>query len=193
MNLSLLSLTPRAACECCKQQNPRRTSCSPRYDSTCVIKSLLGVAVKAAVTVLKCMVLEECMATVKEDNPSFIRPDNMRLDLPCDKLPYTPMTLMGKSFFSLLCSIWQTGVILPQWSEAQIVNLFKGGDLENTNNYCGISLISCAFKVLISLMASCLSQVTQESGVISKEQASFRKREEAVAQATALAEIVWRH
>jgi hypothetical protein len=29
---------------------PRRTSCSSRYDSTCVIKSLLGVAIKAAVT-----------------------------------------------------------------------------------------------------------------------------------------------
>lgn len=109
------------------------------------------------INILKCMVLEECMATVKENDPLFIKPNNMRLDLPCDKLPYTPMTPMGKSFFSLLCSVWQTGVIPLQWLEAQIVNLFKGGDLENTNNYHGISLISYAFEVLISLMASCLS------------------------------------
>jgi exonuclease III len=144
------------------------------------------------VNVLKCMVLEECMAAVKAKDPSFQRPDNVRLDLPRNKLPETPMTPMGKAFFSLLNSVWQTGVVPVQWSEAQIVNLFKGGDPENTNNYRGISLISCAFKVLISLMASRLTTATQEAGVISKEQAGFRKREEAVAQATALAEIVRR-
>jgi len=60
------------------------------------------------------------------------------------------------------------------------------------NNYRGISLISCAFKVLLSLMASCLSKASEEADLISKAQSGFWKREEAVAQATALAEIVQR-
>jgi Reverse transcriptase (RNA-dependent DNA polymerase) len=84
------------------------------------------------------------------------------------------------------------GYILKQWSEVQIVNLFKDGDTKNTNNYCGISLISCTFKVLLSLMATCLSRVSEKAGLITREQGSFQKREEAVAQAVALAEIVWR-
>jgi hypothetical protein len=79
-----------------------------------------------------------------------------------------------------------------QWKETQIVNLFKGGDPESTNNYCGISLISCAFKVLLALMANRLSKMCEENGLLCREQAGFRRREEAVAQSIALAEMVRR-
>jgi len=144
------------------------------------------------INVLKAMVLEECMAWVQLQNPDFRRPDAVRLDLPEKNLPTEPQTPMGKAFFTLLLSVWQTGCIPKQWSEVQIVNLFKGGDPENSNNYRGISLISCAFKVLLSLMADRLSRASEGCGLISKEQGGFRKREEAVAQATALAEIVRR-
>ena len=56
----------------------------------------------------------------------------------------------------------------------------------------GISLISCAYKVLMAVMAARLSQACVNAGVLAPEQAGFRKREEAVAQAIALAEIVRR-
>ena len=144
------------------------------------------------INVLKAMVLEECMAEVARENPRFQRPDNVRVDLPEDKLPCVPLTPMGKAFYSLILNVWETGCIPKQWSEVQIVNLHKGGSTEDVNNYRGISLISCAFKVLLSLMATRLSKVSEETGLISKEQSGFRKREEAVAQATALAEIVRR-
>ena len=144
------------------------------------------------INVLKAMVAEECMAQVALENPDWQRPDNVRIDLPEDKLPLVPMTPMGKTFYSLICNVWQTGCIPKQWSEVQIVNLFKGGSTDDVNNYRGISLISCAFKVLLSLMATRLSRVSEQAGLIPKEQAGFRKREEAVAQATALAELVRR-
>jgi hypothetical protein len=39
------------------------------------------------INVLKAMVLEECMAEVAWGNPGFQQPDNVRIDLPEDKLP----------------------------------------------------------------------------------------------------------
>lgn len=144
------------------------------------------------INVLKVMVSEECMAQVKKKNPAFSRPDNVRVDLPYKKLPKAPLTPLGKAFHALMKNIWRTGCIPSQWNEVHIVNLFKGGDPENTNNYRGISLISCAFKVLLGLMANRLSTASVECGLLSREQAGFRKREEAVAQSIALAEIVRR-
>ena len=148
------------------------------------------------INVLKTLVLEECMAEVKENakkkNRPWKRPDNVRIDLPKDRLPHHPLTPLGKAFFSLLLRTWNTSCIPSQWNDVQIVNLPKGGDLENANNYRGISLMSCAFKVLMALMANRVSEATDEAGIIPREQAGFRRREEAVAQSIALAEIVRR-
>jgi hypothetical protein len=144
------------------------------------------------INVLKAMVLEECMAKVKLENPRFKQPDNIRIDLLKEFLPIHPLTPMGKALNALIQSVWYTGSIPKQWSEVQIINLFKGDDTENTNNYRGISLISCAFKVLLSLMATRLSRASEEAGLITREQGGFRKCEEAVAQAVALAKIVRR-
>jgi len=144
------------------------------------------------INVLKVIVLEECMAQLKKLNPSFKRPDNLRVDLPFEQLPIQPLTSLGRAFHALLLRTWQSGYIPSQWNEVLITNLFKGGDPEYTTNYRGISLISCAFKVLMSLMATRLSTACEEAGLIAREQAGFRPREEAVAQAIALAEIVRR-
>ena len=71
-----------------------------------------------------------------------------------------------------------------------IINLHKGRDPENANNYHGISLMSCAFKTLIAVMAACLSDRLNKAGRLSKEQSGFCKQDEAVAQSIVLAEIV---
>lgn len=144
------------------------------------------------INVLKSMVMEESMERVMQRNPKYKRPDNVRVALPLDQLPITPITPLGKSFFALLNRTWQSGCIPEQWQEVQIVSLYKGGDPEDTNNYRGISLISCAFKVLITVMANRLSRASEKNDLMVKEQAGFRRREEAVAQSIALAEIVRR-
>ena len=147
------------------------------------------------VNVLKIMVREECMAALQKENPDFRRPDNVFVDLSeykVKELLVEPQTRLGKAFHALLNQTWQAGCIPEQWQEVHIVNLFKGGDSESTNNYCRISLISCALKVILCLMANCLSKQCEANDLICAEQAGFQLREEAVAQATALAEIVWR-
>ena len=100
------------------------------------------------------------MAALKKENPKFKRPDNIFVDLSEHKVRkqlVTPLTHLGTSFHALLNRTWQSGCIPEQWQEVHIVNLFKGGDSESTNDYCGISLMSCALKVLLCLMANRLS------------------------------------
>jgi hypothetical protein len=147
------------------------------------------------INVLKIMVREECMAAVQSENQKFKWPNNVYINLSeidIKQLLKYPLTNLGKSFHALLTRTWQTGCIPEQWQEVHIVNLFKGGDSESTNNYRGISLISCALKVLFCLMANRLSKTCEGNDLLCMEQAGFRLCDEAVAQATALAEIVWR-
>ena len=147
------------------------------------------------INVLKIMVREECMVVLQKDNPNFRCPDNVFVDLSeteVRKLLKTPLTGMGKSFYYLIDKVWLTACVPEQWQEVHIVNLFKGGDSENTNNYRGVSLISCAYKVLLCLMANHPSSQCESEGLLCTEQAGFHPHEEAVAQAIALAKIVRR-
>ncbi|KAI0289325.1 hypothetical protein B0F90DRAFT_1826368 [Multifurca ochricompacta] len=134
------------------------------------------------INVLKSMVLEECMRKLSLDNPNFKRPDFVRVDLPREELPYHPLTPMGNAFYTVLIRVWNSGVTPELWQEVHIINLFKGGDSENTNNYRGISLISCAYKVLLCLMANRLSVACEEFGLLAAEQGGFRPHEEVIGQ-----------
>jgi len=66
------------------------------------------------INVLKAMVLEESMAKVAQDNDGFQRPDNVRIDLPEKKLPWEPLTPMGKAFYALILNVWRTKCIPKQ-------------------------------------------------------------------------------
>jgi hypothetical protein len=128
------------------------------------------------VNVLKIMVREECMVALQKENVDFRRPDNVFVDLSKRKvreLLVDPLTHLGKAFHALLNYTWQAGCIPEQWQEVHIVNLFKGGDSKSTNNYCGISLISCTFKVILCLMANHLSKQCKANDLICAEQAGL--------------------
>ena len=86
--------------------------------------------------------------------------------LPYKNLPDKPLTLLGITFNDLLLRTWQSGYILAQWNEVNIINLFKGEDPKQTTNYRRISLISCAFKVLMALMAKWLSTLCKKNGML---------------------------
>lgn len=113
------------------------------------------------------MVLKECMGEIRRLNPAFQRPDMVQVDLLYDKLPNLSCTPMGKVFYCLIVDIWQKECILKQWNEVLISNLYKTGDPEDTNNYQGISLISLALKVLLSLMANRLSIACEQKEILS--------------------------
>ncbi|KAF8260945.1 hypothetical protein EI94DRAFT_1893738 [Lactarius quietus] len=70
------------------------------------------------INVLKIMVREECMAALSKENPKFVRPDTVYVDLPekeVKRLLMFPLTNLGKSFHALLTRTWQSGCIPEQW------------------------------------------------------------------------------
>ncbi len=90
---------------------------------------------------------------------------------------------MGRALFQLLlvASGGKSGVIPESWQSSVVVPLEKGGDVHDVGNFrgiCRISLLSVALKILCTVVGTNLSSVVEEHGVLRREQAGFRKREE---------------
>lgn len=144
------------------------------------------------INVMKELLNEECMAQVLKSNPGMVRPEAINFALGERDLPPLPLTPMGKAFYHILTSIWKMERIPDMWNEVLICNLFKTGNPELMVNYRGISLISVGLKVLLGVMADRLYVGCEEAQLLVPEQAGFRRREEAVAQYIAIAEIARR-
>lgn len=144
------------------------------------------------VNVLKMMVKEECMSELEQRNDNFRRQDQIQINLPEWELPGQPNTPMGKALYKVLAGVWKLEKVPELWTEVYVVNLLKPGDLdpEQMTNYRGISLISCTFKVLLSIMAERLATAAEREKLLVKEQSGFRKKEEAITQFLAIAEVV---
>jgi len=107
--------------------------------------------------------------------------------------PGEPQTVMGRALLRVLSRIWDDGRIPTVWAKSVVVSIpKKGGDLQLPDSYRGISLISCVVKVLATILARRLSSTLEAHGVLRKEQAGFRTREECPAQAAALYELLKR-
>ncbi|OAX31052.1 hypothetical protein K503DRAFT_806411 [Rhizopogon vinicolor AM-OR11-026] len=144
------------------------------------------------VNTLKALVSEECMAHLEQVNPSFVHPDNVRVDLAEEDLPSIPTTPMGGALWKVLLAIWDLEVIPALWNEVYIVSLLKSGDPELLTNYRGISLISVSLKILSGIMVDHLGKAVDNHGLLPIAQSGFRKREEAIAQFLVMAEVVRR-
>lgn len=140
---------------------------------------------------LKAMVREESMQKVLKDSKHSRRQDQVQVDVAEQDLPTEPLTPMGRALFRVLSTVWESESIPRDWQEVHLITLFKSGDPESLANYRGISLISVTLKVILSVVADRLSKV-MNAGVITKEQAGFRKNEECMGQFLTLAEIVRR-
>jgi Reverse transcriptase (RNA-dependent DNA polymerase) len=103
-----------------------------------------------------------------------------------------PDTLMGKVMMEILTRIWMSGNIPSNWETAIVVSIPKKGDESNMDNYRGISLIPVVLKLLSTVVARRISQVAEKNGLLAKEQAGFRDREECMGQIIALYEIAKR-
>ena len=54
---------------------------------------------------------------------------------------------------TLLCSIWNTGIIPTDWRRGVVVPIWKGkGDTQECNNYRGVTLLSVPNKVLARIL-----------------------------------------
>ena len=60
-----------------------------------------------------------------------------------------------KGLHSVLCAVWESGIIPPDWIKGLVVPIWKGkGDQQDCNNYRGVTLLSVPGKVLAQLLLS---------------------------------------
>ena len=71
--------------------------------------------------------------------------------------------------------ILNTGEYPYQWATSVIQPIYKSGNRNLPNNYCGISLISCIGKLFTRIINDRLKQWAENSKVLCKEQFGFQK------------------
>jgi endonuclease/exonuclease/phosphatase family metal-dependent hydrolase len=105
----------------------------------------------------------------------------------------SPPTTMAKCIMGILQRVWTAGVVPSVWTQAVVVPIPKrGADPTVCGDHRGISLMNVLLKLLTRILATRVSEALEEEHRICIEQAGFRTREEAVAQVTALYEVVQR-
>ncbi|OMH82745.1 LINE-1 retrotransposable element ORF2 protein [Zancudomyces culisetae] len=92
----------------------------------------------------------------------------------------------------MVSRIFDKEEIPTKWSTSIVVPVPKKGDLTDPNNYRGISLIPTMVKLVAKIVATRLNKEDNRVKLLAKEQAGFCSREECVACATTLYEIVRR-
>ncbi len=99
---------------------------------------------------------------------------------------------MAQGLLLLINWIWTTGEIPTQWENSTVVSIFKSGDVTDTGNYRGISLMSTVLKVLLTIVSKRLNREFEINNLFSPAQAGFRTREECSTQVACLYEAAKR-
>ena len=99
---------------------------------------------------------------------------------------------MGQFLLLLLNTQWQEACVPARWRDCLVVSVPKKGDLTDTNNHRGISLIGTAVKLLAVILSARLNDVFESLGLFSQSQAGFRRREECMTQVGSLYEVCQR-
>ena len=71
-------------------------------------------------------------------------------------------------------AIFRSGFFPQSWSKASIVPVFKKGNVNDTNNYRGISLVSCMGKLFTSVLNKRLLNWDKVNSIITDAQFGFR-------------------
>lgn len=71
--------------------------------------------------------------------------------------------------------IFKKGIFPEKWTKSIIVPLHKKGDLNDPNNYRGISLLSCVGKIFTGVLNQRLMKWAEENTAITEAQAGFRR------------------
>ena len=76
----------------------------------------------------------------------------------------------------LFNALFENGLFPEEWCRSVIIPLFKKGDINNPENYRGISLLSIVSKVFTSILNRRLYSWAENEHKICEEQAGFRKQ-----------------
>lgn len=91
-----------------------------------------------------------------------------------------------------LAVVADTCQIPEAWQTAEIVSIYKSGDISKPENYRGIALIPIGLKLLCSIIIANFNAALISNSILTREQAGFRTKEECVAQTASLSEICTR-
>jgi hypothetical protein len=98
------------------------------------------------------------------------------VDKICNEFIKHSVDKMIPLYMILFNKILDTGSIPSDWSTGLIVPIYKNkGDIMDTNNYRGITLISCVAKLFTSILNTRLTNFLQDNSVLHENQTGFRK------------------
>ena len=83
--------------------------------------------------------------------------------------------LIGNFFVKLFNSLFKKGIFPENWTESIIMPLYKKGDVNNPNNYRGISLSDVSSKVYSTIINSRLQEWVEENNLTGEYQAGFKR------------------
>ena len=71
--------------------------------------------------------------------------------------------------------IFTTGIYPTSWKRANVVPLYKGGDLTSVNNYRPISLLPLLGKIIEKIIHAQISKFLDDNHILYSQQDGFRK------------------
>ena len=97
-----------------------------------------------------------------------------------DGIPYEAWINGGQNIrvalMDLMKRVWQGDGLPDEWKIGLIVPLYKKGDLNDTGNYRGLSLLPTAYKIYTELLRNRLETEIEEKNILPEGQAGFRKK-----------------
>ena len=75
----------------------------------------------------------------------------------------------------LFNTLFDNGIFPQNWTESLILPVFKKGDINNPNNYRGISISDISGKLFSMIINSRLQEYVEENNITGDHQAGFRK------------------
>jgi hypothetical protein len=101
-------------------------------------------------------------------------------------------SLMAEVLLRLFNAIWRKGYIPSCWRTATVKSIHKTGDPTEMDNYRGISLMPVPLKLLLIILTYRIVRALEGNGLLAREQAGFRDKEECPGQVAALVETIVR-
>lgn len=98
------------------------------------------------------------------------------IDMVLNEYIKSTQNLLCPLYIGLFNKILDTGVLPADWLVGVVVPLYKNkGDMQDVNNYRGITLLSCMGKLFTSILNERLNNFSNAMNIINETQAGFRQ------------------
>ena len=105
-------------------------------------------------------------------NRKAVGPNGVSIEL--FKITLNGNPVLRLRLLDIVVRIWKGGEVPQPWEDAIIMVLHKEKDRTECGNYRGISLVARAGKILLKIIARCLSEYCERVGILPEEKGGFR-------------------